>query len=100
MRDEDASDRLQSTPRLCRRENRRAALWAGLPTSQREFISMIRANLCLFGLFTIAFPALAQGSGAVPRAVGDCAVARITELGSRLQGVPESGSAVTYENGL
>ena len=43
---------------------------------------MIRASLCLFGLFAMTAPTLAQGPGAVPRRVSDCAVIRITELGS------------------
>lgn len=36
----------------------------------------------------------------LPRIVGDCVHTSIKEISSRLQGVPESGSAVEYENGI
>ena len=39
------------------------------------------------------------GAGELPKKVGDCTTTRIAELGSRLEGVPDSGSAVSYENG-
>lgn len=35
-----------------------------------------------------------------PERVGKCVDTRIRNLGSRLQGVPSSGSAVTYVNGV
>jgi hypothetical protein len=36
----------------------------------------------------------------VPRRTGDCVRTEISELGSRLEGDPGSGSAVAYGNGL
>ncbi len=45
--------------------------------------------------------AVAEESGAnVPREVGRCVDTQIAELGSRLKGVPDSGSAIGYANGL
>jgi len=42
----------------------------------------------------------AQSNAApLPIKVGQCSVTQIAELGSRLEGVPDSGSAVRYENG-
>ncbi|RFB75612.1 hypothetical protein DYH55_22030 [Methylovirgula sp. 4M-Z18] len=42
-------------------------------------------------------PALAAD---VPTRVGQCVATQISELASRLEGVPDSGSAVTYANGI
>lgn len=41
-----------------------------------------------------------DAKGPVPRKVGHCVQTVISELGSRLEGVPDSGSAVAYANGL
>jgi hypothetical protein len=48
--------------------------------------------------FLAAFvgPALSAG---LPTTVGECNSTKITQFGSRLDGVPNSGSAVTYANG-
>jgi hypothetical protein len=35
-----------------------------------------------------------------PQKVGDCVNTVVTEVGSRLEGVPNSGSAILYANGL
>ena len=35
----------------------------------------------------------------LPLEIGQCSETRIVDLGSRLRGVPESGSAVQYDNG-
>lgn len=46
--------------------------------------------------------ALLAGSGSagpLPTELGACAVTRISALGSRLDGVPDSGDAVEYANG-
>lgn len=44
--------------------------------------------------------AAAAGSGTKPQNVGDCVETTITLLGPRLEGAPESGSSVQYENGM
>ena len=38
--------------------------------------------------------------GAVPKRVGQCVSTQIASLGSRLEGAPDSGSAVSYTNGI
>ena len=48
-------------------------------------------------LAAIACPALAQD---VPLAVGECVTTSIEEITSRLDGVPDSGDAVVYANGV
>ncbi len=35
----------------------------------------------------------------LPRAVGQCRTTTIKQVGSRLEGMPDSGSAVSYANG-
>ena len=41
------------------------------------------------------------GTGAdIPGNVGDCAEAAVANIGYRLEGVPDSGSAITYTNRL
>lgn len=42
----------------------------------------------------------ASASTSIPRRVGDCVQTEIASLGSRLEGMPSSGSAVEYANGL
>ena len=48
--------------------------------------------------FLTAFGGSALSAG-LPTTVGECSTTKITELGSRLDGVPDSGSAVTYADG-
>ncbi|PRH86556.1 hypothetical protein C5L14_14570 [Labrys okinawensis] len=48
----------------------------------------------------LAAPSLAFGDDDhLPKRVGECVMTRISELGSRLQGVSDSGNSVSYENG-
>jgi hypothetical protein len=52
---------------------------------------------------TLAVPALAAPSyteGPVPKKVGQCVTTRISDLSSRLENMPDSGSAVSYANGI
>ena len=46
--------------------------------------------------FAVCLPAWA---GDLPKRVGDCADTAIKSIGTRLEGVPDSGSAVSFENG-
>ena len=46
----------------------------------------------------LAPPVLAKEP--VPKRVGQCVTTKVSELGSRLEGMPDSGSAVVYSNGL
>jgi hypothetical protein len=43
---------------------------------------------------------IAEDAKGVPRKVGQCVRTEISELGSRLEGAPDSGSAVAYANGV
>jgi len=45
----------------------------------------------------VPLPALAQQ---VPAAVGQCVTTTVAEIGSRLDGVPDSGTAIRYGNGI
>jgi hypothetical protein len=45
-------------------------------------------------------PLPAQAAGAVPTKVGQCVATKVNELGTRLEGVADSGSAVIYTNGI
>lgn len=42
----------------------------------------------------------AQSADAAPQQVGDCTTTTAAEVGPRLEGVPDSGSAILYANGL
>jgi hypothetical protein len=51
----------------------------------------------------LAVPALAAPSyteGPVPTKVGQCVTTRISDLSSRLENMPDSGSAVSYADGI
>ena len=53
---------------------------------------------------SIVFAALLMSSGAMagtllPGKVGQCATTTITDIGTRLDGVPDSGDSVTYADG-
>ena len=41
-----------------------------------------------------------DAKGNVPRKAGQCVRTEISELGSRLEGTPDSGSAIAYANGV
>lgn len=47
-----------------------------------------------------ALPAPALAAASVPTRVGQCVATTIKEIGTRLEGVPDSGSAVIYANGI
>jgi hypothetical protein len=63
-------------------------------------------NRALFALIAAAltFPAMAEPpsytEGPVPTKVGQCVTTRVSELASRLENMPDSGSAVNYANGV
>ena len=54
-----------------------------------------------FGLLLVAsmIPAIAKADD-VPKGVGQCVQTRISTLGSRLDGNPDSGDTVSYTNGI
>lgn len=60
-------------------------------------------NRLMIFLFISVFPfvlcesAMAENT---PRAVGDCVNTSITSVETRLDGIPDSGSAVSFSNGL
>lgn len=41
-----------------------------------------------------------EAASAAPANVGDCVETAVTLVGPRLEGVPDSGSGIAYENGL
>lgn len=45
-------------------------------------------------------PATTEAASAAPANVGECVETVVTLVGPRLEGVPDSGSAVEYANGL
>lgn len=45
-------------------------------------------------------PAPAETASAKPQAIGDCVQTRVASTGPRLEGVPDSGSSIQYENGM
>lgn len=51
----------------------------------------------VFTLTGLAAPALAQD---IPTEVGQCVKTTIEEIASRLEGMPDSGDAVIYANGV
>lgn len=51
----------------------------------------------VFTLAGLAAPALAQD---IPTEVGQCVKTTIEEIASRLEGMPDSGDAVIYANGV
>ena len=57
------------------------------------------ARSAVLAAFTLMFGVPHTHAAPLPTMVGQCSVTRIAELGSRLEGVPGSGSAVRYENG-
>lgn len=48
----------------------------------------------------ITAPAPAEIASAKPQAIGDCVQTRVASTGPRLEGVPDSGSSIQYENGM
>lgn len=48
----------------------------------------------------ITAPAPAETALAKPQAIGDCVQTRVASTGPRLEGVPDSGSSIQYENGM
>ncbi len=65
---------------------------------------MLSRVIVAFTAVAFTFPALAAPpsytEGPVPRKVGQCVTTRISELASRLENMPDSGSAVNYTNGI
>ncbi len=43
---------------------------------------------------------MAEAASAKPRAIGDCVQTRVASTGPRLEGAPNSGSSIQYENGM
>jgi hypothetical protein len=60
----------------------------------KKAISMLAAA----ALIVTAAPAFAKE--AVPHKVGDCVTTAVKAIGTRLEGVSDSGSAITYTNGI
>jgi len=57
------------------------------------------ARSAAFAAMILILGAAQAHAAPLPTKVGQCSVTQIAELGSRLEGVPDSGSAVSYENG-
>ena len=56
--------------------------------------------LALLAATALALTPTALAKEPVPKKIGQCATTRIKTLESRLEGMPDSGSAVSYTNGL
>ncbi len=48
---------------------------------------------------TVALGPPLAAAAPLPRSVGQCSVTTVKQVESRLQGVPNSGSAISYDNG-
>ena len=48
----------------------------------------------------ITAPVVAEAASTKPQAIGDCVQTRVASTGPRLEGAPDSGSTIQYENGL
>lgn len=59
---------------------------------------MIRSGFAALALVLALAPA-GPTSAAMPTKVGQCVATSIKEMGSRLEGDPSSGSAISYANG-
>jgi hypothetical protein len=51
-------------------------------------------------MLSAAAAPVSAAEGPVPTRVGQCVATRIAELSSRLENMPDSGSAVSYVNGI
>lgn len=47
----------------------------------------------------VALGTLLAAAAPLPRSVGQCSVTTVKQVESRLQGMPNSGSAISYDNG-
>lgn len=63
-------------------------------------MKQILAAAAALALTVPATAAPSYTEGAVPTKVGQCVTTRIAELASRLENMPDSGSAVNYANGV
>lgn len=69
------------------------ALWGCGPAGQSTPADAPKAP-------AVSAPALAEVASAKPRAIGDCVQTRVASTGPRLEGAPNSGSSIQYENGM
>jgi hypothetical protein len=42
----------------------------------------------------------ASRAESVPKKVGQCVITKVSEIGTRLEGVPGSGTSITFSNGI
>jgi hypothetical protein len=64
--------------------------------------SAMRATICVFTVAACltSITATAWGQEPVPKKVGECVATSVKDVSSRLEGVPDSGSAIEYANGV
>ena len=67
----------------------------------KAFLPALRGASAVLILIAGTASALAEDAkGHVPKKAGQCVRTEISELGSRLEGSPDSGSAIAYANGV
>src|SRR5882757_1415770 len=91
---DDERSRARSKPRRAgpaRRPMRDLAM-----TTLRMSLTAVRCGAVVAGC--LGLPAVAAAA-ALPTQLGACSETQISALGSRLEGAPDSGSAVSYANG-
>jgi hypothetical protein len=68
-------------------------------TEQHMALMTNKARLGLMLALAVAVAVPRPGDAAMPKRVGDCDTTTIKSVGTRLAGVPSSGSAVEFANG-
>jgi hypothetical protein len=67
----------------------------------KSFFSALQSFCAALVLIAGTVSSMAEETkGPVPKKVGQCVRTEISELGSRLEGSPDSGSAIAYANGV
>ena len=67
----------------------------------KAFLPALRRTSAVLVLIAGTASTLAEDAkGHVPKKAGQCVRTEISELGSRLEGSPDSGSAISYANGV
>ena len=67
----------------------------GRPSTMR---AAILAGVSVFMWMTI-LPVESRGES-IPAKVGQCVITKVSEIGARLEGIPDSGTSITFSNGI
>jgi hypothetical protein len=67
----------------------------GRPSTMR---AAILASVSVFIWMTI-LPVESRAES-IPSKVGQCVITKVSEIGTRLEGIPDSGTSITFSNGI